>query len=453
MASATTSDEDSSTEMPLLQTRQCARVCVRIYRADGLPALDSGILACVKKQCSVDPCRLLDLYVRVSFAGIEGCTSKCRRSPSPEWNEQLVFSHPFPLPHDGPLVLQVRDHDFVAGGVLGTSLVPIEQISDPGDEGFLPTFGPCFVYLHDKDDSDPLYKGRLLIAIHTEVTSECDFTKPFVANESIPPLPQGSYGSDQEFLLFACAQEASMIPRRVGERGDVRFTLQLGEIGRDPKEMGEGSDCCTPSFQAVSTNREYMHVPFGENLPCMWLKGKWPDNRKRMYASNVLHKMVKKLKECLRTIEKPGNAKVPVDMENNTKCLTDLEEASKKYLKVLKECSEPYAGMTQLDNERAKIFECDIASIMRVAAVAKTAPNKTMLESALQKLRKLKSKLKTMARNLYDISALCPTRFTNTSLVRDFEAHQMVPFLCNRWILDADYKRLTKPCYFYDRHP
>lgn len=56
--------------------RQRARFIVRIYRADGLPKMNSSIVANVKKAFTGESHDLVDPYVQVSFAGLSVCNGK-----------------------------------------------------------------------------------------------------------------------------------------------------------------------------------------------------------------------------------------------------------------------------------------------------------------------------------------------------------------------------------------
>lgn len=50
--------------------RQHARFIVKIYKADGLPRMNAGIVANVKKAFTGEARDLVDPYVQVSFAGL-----------------------------------------------------------------------------------------------------------------------------------------------------------------------------------------------------------------------------------------------------------------------------------------------------------------------------------------------------------------------------------------------
>lgn len=54
--------------------RQRARFIVKIYRADGLPKMNSSLMANVKKAFTGETSDLVDPFVQVSFAGLTVCT-------------------------------------------------------------------------------------------------------------------------------------------------------------------------------------------------------------------------------------------------------------------------------------------------------------------------------------------------------------------------------------------
>lgn len=76
--------------------RQRAKFIVKIYRADGLPRMNSSIMANVKKALTGESKDLVSPYVQVSFAGLSGKTTVKKNAYAPVWNEQLVFTEMFP---------------------------------------------------------------------------------------------------------------------------------------------------------------------------------------------------------------------------------------------------------------------------------------------------------------------------------------------------------------------
>ena len=80
---------------------------VRVYRADGLPRMNSSIMSNLKHAFGGQTRDLVDPYVQaggwdalsvnslcsqVSFAGLTGRTTVKRNSYNPVWNEQIVFT-------------------------------------------------------------------------------------------------------------------------------------------------------------------------------------------------------------------------------------------------------------------------------------------------------------------------------------------------------------------------
>ncbi|GFT88061.1 otoferlin [Nephila pilipes] len=219
---------------------------------------------------------------------------------------------------------------------------------------------------------------------------------------------KGSYGYDAEFFLFACIQEVSLIDKKITEGKKVRFTLQMGTEGREQLDVIFESDYTTPFIQPESINKRYQYATYKETKPCIWLKGIWPDDRKRMFVSNILSKMGYKLasvlifskdsyKECLAQIKKSVSCYDCKTEVSTRSVLKNLEDTGTSYLKVLKEYSEIHTSRTQLDEERALIYMSDMEDILKVAAVARTACNKTMFDGAIRKLKYLRSKMKMLA--------------------------------------------------------
>ncbi|GFY67256.1 otoferlin [Trichonephila inaurata madagascariensis] len=183
-------DEDTDEE----KDSQFALLSVKIYRADGLPSFNRCFLSQIKKRCAMENGVFIDPYVQVFFAGLKGSTSKRKRTLSPEWNEEIVFTTKFPLPTE-PIVVQVRDDDFVINNDIGTVAIPLDKISCSDEHGFLPNFGPSYVYLRDqKNPEDVNYNGRLLMAITTEIFEGNLYTKSDVKlDQTIPPPEVSTY--------------------------------------------------------------------------------------------------------------------------------------------------------------------------------------------------------------------------------------------------------------------
>ncbi|GBN24521.1 Otoferlin [Araneus ventricosus] len=185
-------EDDEETESESDADSQFAVLKVKVYRAEGLPNLNRGLLAHIKKRCTVEEGVFIDPYVQVFFAGLKGSTSKKKRTTYPVWDEEIVFTTRFPLPPE-PIVVQVRDDDFVANNDIGTAVIPLDKISSSDEYGFLPTFGPCYVCLRDQKhpaSEDVSCNGRLLMAITTDIMEGSIYTKTSVQVEPTFPVSE-----------------------------------------------------------------------------------------------------------------------------------------------------------------------------------------------------------------------------------------------------------------------
>lgn len=195
-SSSNTADIDKNLMLPrgMSSDRPWARFRVRIYRAEGLPSMDSGLMA---KMAVSDRTIFIDPYVQVTFAGQQGETCVAGASSSPVWNEEITFIEQFP-PLAQRIRIQVLDDAKTGDVALATHFLDLQQISDPTRNGFNPTFGPSWVNLYGSPKNSTLgdihqalneglgegifYRGRILIALNVEVYSSASA----VANEVQP---------------------------------------------------------------------------------------------------------------------------------------------------------------------------------------------------------------------------------------------------------------------------
>ncbi|XP_033481553.1 fer-1-like protein 4 [Epinephelus lanceolatus] len=164
--------------------RPWARFRVRVYRAEGLPTMEEGLMAKMSKV--TDRTVFIDPYVQVTFAGQQGETSVASATSSPVWNEEISFIEQFP-PLAQRIRIQVLDDAKMGDIALATHYLDLQQISDPTRNGFNPTFGPCWVNLYGSPQNSTLgdvhqalnqglghgifYRGRILLALTVEVYS------------------------------------------------------------------------------------------------------------------------------------------------------------------------------------------------------------------------------------------------------------------------------------------
>ncbi|XP_030068852.1 fer-1-like protein 4 isoform X1 [Microcaecilia unicolor] len=187
---ATSSSQSDDIEKNLLlpkrvpAERPWAKINVKIFKAEGLPNMSSGIMGSFSKIIGEKKV-FIDPYVQVSFAGQQGETSVENNTTEPEWNEQISFIEMFP-PLARKIKVQVLDDANIGDVALATQFIDLQQISDPGrNAGFNPTFGPAWVNLYGSPQNYTLrdihrdlneglgdgifYRGRLLVAITVEI--------------------------------------------------------------------------------------------------------------------------------------------------------------------------------------------------------------------------------------------------------------------------------------------
>uniref|UniRef100_A0A8C5C6C3 C2 domain-containing protein n=1 Tax=Gadus morhua TaxID=8049 RepID=A0A8C5C6C3_GADMO len=283
--------------------RQWARYYLKIYRAEGLPRMNTSIMANVKKAFIGDNKDLVDPYIQVQFAGQKGKTTIQKSSYEPIWNEQIVFTEMFP-PLCKRMKLQLRDADKVNDVAIGTHFLDLRKISNEGEKGFLPTLGPAWVNMYGStrdytlmDEYQELNEGlgegvsfraRLLISLGLELldTSSPEITcstehslrvrlkmpfakfgvdwsrnvggvgkkqfcgfRDFAKKNSrlgvvLTPLCfQSATGKVEEFFLFGSFLEATMIDRKIGDK-PISFEVTIGNYGNETdgvyKPKGKG---------------------------------------------------------------------------------------------------------------------------------------------------------------------------------------------------------------------
>uniref|UniRef100_A0A672TY73 Fer-1 like family member 6 n=1 Tax=Strigops habroptila TaxID=2489341 RepID=A0A672TY73_STRHB len=303
-----TADTEEQIEKNLLipkgfpSERPWARFYVRIYKAEGLPKINSSIMANVTKAFIGDSKDLVDPYVVVMFAGQMGRTTVQKNCADPVWHEQIIFKEMFP-PLCRRVKIQVWDEGSMNDVALATHFIDLKKISNEqdGDKGFLPTFGPAWINLYGSprnhslmDDHQELnegfgegvsFRGRLFIQIAVEILSggarESKFSSiikdiklPSKDKDFKPPkgkdktekagedrksaspsdkmnstevevepfdVPSEIYEEKfEEFLLFGTFFEATMIDRKLGDK-PITFEVSVGNFGNITDGVSAGA--------------------------------------------------------------------------------------------------------------------------------------------------------------------------------------------------------------------
>uniref|UniRef100_A0A8C6MM89 Otoferlin n=1 Tax=Nothobranchius furzeri TaxID=105023 RepID=A0A8C6MM89_NOTFU len=294
--------------------RQWARYYLKIYKAEGLPRMNTSIMANVKKAFIGENKDLVDPYVQVLFAGQKGKTSVQKSCYEPIWNEQIVFTEMFP-PLCKRMKIQIRDSDKVNDVAIGTHFLDLKKISNDGDKGFLPTLGPAWVNMYGStrtytlmDEYQELNEGlgegvsfraRLLISLGVEIldpSSPDIMTSTEVQVEGVPKISESATGKVEEFFLFGSFLEATMIDRKIGDK-PINFESRKRDWHDAFIQMSQDFATFNQKKSGFSLfiHRNYFHLPYFERKPCIYIKSLWQDQRRRLYNANIIDNIADKL--------------------------------------------------------------------------------------------------------------------------------------------------------------
>ncbi|KAK9882459.1 hypothetical protein WA026_021493 [Henosepilachna vigintioctopunctata] len=394
--------------------RQKARLMVKIYKADGLPKMNSSLMANVKKAFTGESQDLVNPYVQVSFAGLQGKTSVKKHCYAPVWNEQIVFSEMFP-PLCQRIRIQLRDDDPINPQVIGTHFIDLKSISNDGEKGFLPTFGPSFIHLYGSTRDYSIinkhsnlntgfgegvsYRARLLLAIRTEVTDSLDLAPAAVEVESTHPVNEESYAKNKKLGDKPVYLEISM--GNAGNAIDGQNTSVKEHYDSDSDELESVTTesgswlSTTPPMKPMTHDKIYYFLPYWDNKPCMHIRSVWPDLRRRMYNSNIIAKVIEKLEDGLQDVNTLFENESSSSEFRLKQVLEELYLGCGKYVTITQTSNTgPGTGKTKLDKEHIKLCLREIefigSSARNLRAIVTKSSFKERYKVAQSYLTKLK---------------------------------------------------------------
>ncbi|KAM9563364.1 otoferlin isoform 16-T16 [Guaruba guarouba] len=428
--------------------RQWARFYIKIYRAEGLPRMNTSIMANVKKALIGENKDLVDPYVQVVFAGQKGKTSIQKSSYEPLWNEQIIFTEMFP-PLCKRIKIQIRDSDKVNDVAIGTHFIDLRKISNEGDKGFLPTFGPAWVNMYGStrnytlmDEHQELNEGlgegvsfraRLLMSLAVEIL---DTTNPEINSSTEVQVEQATSVADQnctgkmeEFFLFGAFLEATMIDRKIGDK-PINFEVTIGNYGnqidgmskpilRRKKEGGDGNEeesellqnssedegdedgemvsvSSSQPMKPLVTDRNYFHLPYFEKKPCIYIKSWWQDQRRRLYNANIMDKIADKLEEGLNDVQEMIKTEKPHPERRLRGVLEELSSGCLHFV-TLADKDQHHSSRTRLDRERLKSCMRELENMGQQATALRSQVKKNTMKDKLKLVQNFLQKLRFLA--------------------------------------------------------
>ncbi|KAM7118824.1 otoferlin isoform 1-T1 [Ciconia maguari] len=427
--------------------RQWARFYIKIYRAEGLPRMNTSIMANVKKALIGENKDLVDPYVQVIFAGQKGKTSIQKSSYEPLWNEQIVFTEMFP-PLCKRIKIQIRDSDKVNDVAIGTHFIDLRKISNEGDKGYLPTFGPAWVNMYGStrnytlmDEHQELNEGlgegvsfraRLLMSLAVEIL---DTTNPEINSstevqvEQAISIADNCTGKMEEFFLFGAFLEATMIDRKIGDK-PINFEVTIGNYGnqidgmtkpilRRKKEGGDGDEeesellqnssedegdedgelvsvSSSQPMKPLVTDRNYFHLPYFEKKPCIYIKSWWQDQRRRLYNANIMDKIADKLEEGLNDVQEMIKTEKPHPERRLRGVLEELSSGCLRFV-TLADKDQHHSSRTRLDRERLKSCMRELENMGQQATTLRSQVKKNTMKDKLKLVQNFLQKLRFLA--------------------------------------------------------
>ncbi|XP_032040700.1 otoferlin isoform X3 [Aythya fuligula] len=427
--------------------RQWARFYIKIYRAEGLPRMNTSIMANVKKALIGENKDLVDPYVQVVFAGQKGKTSVQKSSYEPLWNEQIIFTEMFP-PLCKRIKVQIRDSDKVNDVAIGTHFIDLRKISNEGDKGYLPTFGPTWVNMYGStrnytlmDEHQELNEGlgegvsfraRLLMSLAVEIL---DTSNPEINSSTEVQVEQATSVADnctgkmEEFFLFGAFLEATMIDRKIGDK-PINFEVTIGNYGnqidgtakpvlRRKKEGGDGDEeesellqnssedeggedgemvsvSSSQPMKPLVTDRNYFHLPYLENKPCIYIKSWWQDQRRRLYNANIMDKIADKLEEGLNDVQEMIKTEKPHPERRLRGVLEELSSGCLRFV-TLADKDQHHSSRTRLDRERLKSCMRELENMGQQATTLRSQVKKNTMKDKLKLVQNFLQKLRFLA--------------------------------------------------------
>jgi dysferlin len=281
---------------------QEATLSVKLYSAEDLPQMDPEYFEKFKSffHLGTGKKELVDPFATLSYAGHKVDSEVKWNTQNPEWNEQLNIGYRFPSICER-VRIELKDKDKLnADDFIGTCIINIPEISAPGDNGFLPTLGPCFINVYGSpreytdlpDKYDHLnkglcegvaYRGRVLIEISTSLDGMPKEKKEMMSLSEIRKLQP--FQRRQRYVLFAVFMSASML---YADRSDqISFEISIGNYGYSGDKTVVAQSSTTQSACPKYDGRNYSYMPWGHRKPLVLLESFWENCQYRIESMNL----------------------------------------------------------------------------------------------------------------------------------------------------------------------
>uniref|UniRef100_H2ZHS9 C2 domain-containing protein n=1 Tax=Ciona savignyi TaxID=51511 RepID=H2ZHS9_CIOSA len=423
-------DVEGNLLTPAGATLHSANFALSLFSAEDLPQMDSTAFKSMKQKIGLggdeDVSQTsVDAYLTFKFAGKKRVTEVIKETNQPVWNERLNLPLKFPSMCDS-IKLTLKDWDRVGcDDPIGSVTIPLSHISSTGEAGiggrrdlflystngpfvlflgFLPTFGPSFVNFYGSpreftqlgNSLDELNTGKANFLSTSNLFSSLtkkSITSQYVNilifslgegcayrgrammellmrmdEEGAEPKPpsQPKYMRRRQYRLVVGFESANLI-RKPLER--IEFEVSMGNYGNKFDCDVKSSASTTEPHNAVFDGVHYHYLAWTSKKPIMMVTSQWEDISFRLYALNLILRIIEELQEQISQVNLMVKQKED-DIEIASKIVTILDEV---ILKTSKKLPNP-RGRTvsnQLDRrihrQRVHMFEmiCQEAKELR----------------------------------------------------------------------------------------
>ncbi|XP_059157039.1 myoferlin-like isoform X3 [Physella acuta] len=325
-------DEDEDIESNLLRPAgvqlRPATFLLRLYHAEDIPRMDSAFLEGVKKVLRIgeEQKELVDPFFIFGFAGKEVKSKIMYANDHPEWNQDLKLGLQFPSMCER-MKFQIRDWDRLnQDDIVGTVFLPISLISSSGEQGYLPTFGPCYINFYGStreysdlpNDYEDLnlgkgegvaYRGRALVELVTNLGELPDVPVEDISADD--RLRVQKFMRRRKYRVHAAFLSAGMISSAHVD-APVEFEISIGNYGNKLDENIPPSASTTQPTNPVFDGCHYYFLPWGNTKPCVVVDCSWEDISFRLESLNILLNTIERLTSNLERVRIGIKAKLPI---------------------------------------------------------------------------------------------------------------------------------------------
>ncbi|XP_063877560.1 myoferlin-like isoform X2 [Scylla paramamosain] len=293
---------------------QPATFVLSVYCAQNLPQMDAGTMQTLKQVLGVGtPSKeLVDPYLVASYAGKEVQTKILYTNENPEFRQNLYMGFLFPSMCN-VIKIVVKDWDRVGeDDIIGTATIPVSAISAPGEDGYLPTFGPAWVNIYgtrrewellEGDASKKMnkgqnegcaYRGRVLLALHTQVGSYPAAPTTAIDNSDYNKVRR--FRGTRKFVVQCHLSGAWLLE---SAENPVELEVSLGNFGNKLENKMIPSPSSTHPANPVFDGCKYYFLPWSGVEPFVTVHCDFEDVTHRLHSVNHIISIISVVKKDL----------------------------------------------------------------------------------------------------------------------------------------------------------